>query len=135
MTILKSKLINLGVRRVAYKIKAIPEKQIENQILSYLKIMGAFVWKNDSVGIWDPKKRIFRKKQSIHHLKGVADILGVYKGKPLAIEVKSKTGRASKDQLLFLEAFKKHGGIAGVARSIDDVTKILSTQSELSTDN
>lgn len=38
-----------------------------------------------------------------------------------AIEVKTPTGRPSKEQLAFLEAVRSAGGIAVLARSIDDV--------------
>lgn len=54
-------------------------------------------------------------------LKGKSDILGIYKGKFLAIEVKRPSGRLSLDQELFLEEVKKHGGIAIIARSVEDL--------------
>lgn len=44
----------------------------------------------------------------------------------VAIEVKDK-GRATDDQLRFLEAVKAAGGHAGLARSISDAQAILST--------
>lgn len=101
------------------------EKEIENTLLTYLKIKGAFVWKNDTVGIFDPVRKVYRKKHSPHHIKGVPDILGVYKGLPFAIEVKSKRGRVSEEQHLFFETWFKHGGVGGIARSIDDADAIL----------
>lgn len=58
-------------------------------------------------------------------MKGVADILGIYQGKPLAIEVKSKKGRLSEFQKTFLIRFHAQGGIAIVARSVDDVENRL----------
>ena len=82
-------------------------------------------WPNDSVGIWDPIKKSYRRKMSIFHRRGVADVLGIWDGKPLAIETKSKVGRLRPEQELFLNEFQAHGGIAIVARSLHDVVDIL----------
>lgn len=49
------------------------------------------------------------------------DIMGVAQGKPFAIEVKSSTGRLKAGQLETIERIKAAGGLAFVARSIDDV--------------
>lgn len=42
-----------------------------------------------------------------------------------AIEVKTKKGRSSKDQMNFISAVKNFGGIAGVARSKEDLKELL----------
>ncbi len=42
-----------------------------------------------------------------------------------AIEVKTGKGRVSKEQDRFLQVIRDKGGIAGVARSVDDVTGIV----------
>jgi Holliday junction resolvase len=55
----------------------------------------------------------------------VSDILGIYRGLPLAIEVKSDTGRLTKEQAEFLQDFAAEGGIAFVARSADEVRSRL----------
>lgn len=99
-----------------------PEGRIKNEILSYLcSIDNSFFWPVDVVGIWDPNKRIFRRKNSIYHIRGISDILGVYNGRSIAIEVKTKTGRLSDYQKLFLASFNKAGGLSLVARSVLDV--------------
>lgn len=85
-------------------------------------------WRNNSVGVFDPRKRIFRKPSLKYSIKGVSDILGIWKGRPLAIEVKSKTGRPSPDQIEFINKFKDKGGIAFIARSIEDCEKALHEQ-------
>lgn len=106
-----------------------PEGIIKNAILSWLSSHpDIFAFPIDSTGIYDPVKKIFRKKHSIYHIKGVSDILGIYKGRPLAIEVKSKTGRLSDEQKYFLRRFEAAGGIAIVARSVQDVENILLAQ-------
>lgn len=96
------------------------EKQIENQVLSWLKWKGILAWKIKSVGTFDPTTKRFRAP-SPWYRKGVSDILGIYKRKPLAIEVKSKKGKLSPAQVNFLHEFKDNGGIAFVVRSIEDL--------------
>ena len=103
-----------------------PEKLIENQILHYLFRRGIFAWKNQSVGIFDPVKRIYRKNNNPFHIKGVSDILGVLPGgRLLAIEVKTEIGRASPEQKAYIAKINSLGGIAFVARSVYDVEKEL----------
>jgi hypothetical protein len=101
------------------------EKPIENQILTWLRLKGVFAWKNQSTGIFDPRKGIFRKSNNPFHINGVSDILGVWHGRPLAIEVKSETGRVSDAQKEFITRFREAGGIAFIARSIEDVKLAL----------
>lgn len=100
------------------------ERQIEKSILAYLKSRGIFAWKAKTMGVWDAKKKIYRKPPG-DYMKGVSDILGIYGGKPLAIEVKAAGGYPSEEQKYFLECFRKNGGIAFIARSIDDVEENL----------
>ena len=45
-----------------------------------------------------------------------------------AIEVKTDKGRASKDQLNFIEQVNKSGGIAGVCRSENDVINLINNK-------
>lgn len=95
-----------------------PEKKIENEILSFLKMIGVYCWKNNSVGVFDPVKKVYRKPNNIHHINGVADILGVMGGRFLAIEVKSPKGVISPEQRIFIARVNEEGGIAFVARSV-----------------
>ena len=46
-------------------------------------------------------------------------------GRLLAIEVKSPSGRATEAQAAFLALVATHGGVAILARSLDDLTAIL----------
>lgn len=102
--------------------KDLPEKIIQSNILNYLKIKGIFAWRNQSTGLWDASKKLYRKARSIHSLNGTSDVLGVLPdGKFLAIEVKSRTGRATDDQNRFMKMINAMGGVAFIARSIEDV--------------
>jgi len=57
--------------------------------------------------------------------KGVSDIIGIYKGRFLAIEVKTPKGKVTEAQRAFIDRVNKEGGIAFVARSVEDVIEKL----------
>lgn len=101
-----------------------PEKILENEILEYLAANNIFCWKIKTTGTFDPKTRGFRRTGKWYK-KGVADILGIYKGKFLAIEVKVKGSYPAPNQRIFLQDVLNHGGVSFIARSIDDVKKHL----------
>lgn len=108
------------------KTKVIPEKNIENSILHWLNMSGIFAWKVQTVGVFDPVKKIYRRSNNRYHIRGISDVIGILPdGKLLAIEVKSKTGKASPEQLEFIEKIKKSGGVAFVARSLDEVIETV----------
>lgn len=86
------------------------EKNIENKIKNYLKSKGAYCVKYHG-----------NKFSQV----GVADLLVCYKGKFLAIEIKNEIGKTSPLQDVNIELVKKAGGISFVARSVDDVRKII----------
>lgn len=56
---------------------------------------------------------------------GGADLIGIFEGRFLAIEVKSRTGRSSPEQVVFGELVKRKGGIYILARSVEDVRRGL----------
>lgn len=109
--------------------KIIPEKIIENHVLQFLFKRGIFAWKNQSVGIFDPIRKIYRKSNNPFHIKGVSDVLGILPGgRLLAIEVKSKVGRPSPEQILFIDKINKSGGLAFIARSVEEVEERLKNE-------
>ena len=94
------------------------EREIQKQIRDYINKAGGFCWM-DRQGSTRPGKGTF------HTSKGVADLLGIWKGKPLAIEVKVPGKDASEEQKLFLARHAQHGGISFVAHSVDEVREEL----------
>ena len=57
---------------------------------------------------------------------GVSDLIGWTEGgRFVAIEVKAPRGRLTDEQAAFIELVRRSGGLAGVARSIDDARAIL----------
>jgi len=98
------------------------EKSIERDIVDYLELLPeCFAWKNHTIGVYDVKKKAFRRPPK-HTLRGVSDILGIYKGKFLAIEVKRPTNKVRPaHQIEFIESVKIRGGVAFFASSVEEV--------------
>lgn len=100
-----------------------PEGSIQNAICDYLTLRRVFFVRlnnlpapyRDRAGVLQ-----FRKLGKFARL-GLADILAVKDGKAIFLEVKSETGRPSKDQLDFGRDAMAAGAEYRVVRSIDDV--------------
>lgn len=95
------------------------ETDIRDAIVEFLKLKRIFCWKD----------RQSAKRQGVGTVKsskGVADILGIYAGRPLAIEVKKPGGTLSQEQHEWLTQFKDAGGIAFIATSVEECQKKLS---------
>lgn len=100
------------------------ETDIQREILEALIHSGYMVWRNNSGAFWSHQRQAYIKVQGVGRINGVSDILGVLPdGKMLAIEVKSKTGRLTPEQGEFLIKVSNRGGLAFVARSLQDVQK------------
>jgi len=98
------------------------EANIQSDILIALSKAGAIVWRNNTGALQDKTGRLVRYGLC----KGSADIIGICPdGRFLAVEVKNSTGRATSDQVRFIEAVRSKGGRAGVARSVKDALRIL----------
>jgi hypothetical protein len=95
------------------------EFEIQAQISEYLKKARIFFWAD--------KQRFGKPGRGTSHssAKGVADLLGIYKGKPLAIEVKTKSGELSLVQFQWLTEFQRAGGIMLIATCVEDVQRGL----------
>lgn len=73
------------------------------------------------------------KGRSGSHIKigfpGLADIVGQmkYTGQLFALEVKARKGKETKEQKEFIDLVKRHGGRAGVVRSVNEALNVLKT--------
>ena len=99
---------------MAGKAKDETEAEITRAIRQCLNGLGCWHWKHWSGPMTHPK--------------GISDIIGIWETRFLAIEIKTKKGRVSEHQEKFLEHVRRNGGIAFVARSIDDVIKGLGVE-------
>lgn len=62
---------------------------------------------------------------------GGADLIGIFNGRFLAIEVKSRTGRTSTEQERFGELVRAKGGIFILARDVETVLEVLNSEEKL----
>lgn len=111
------------------------ETIIQRHIMLALSNAGCLVFRNETGGAW--VGRVIHKagdQVTIEHAKlikfglciGSSDLIGLTdKGIFFAIEVKTKTGKASKEQLNFIEQVKASGGKTGIARSAQDALRII----------
>ena len=113
------------VQSLKSKLKHPSEKEIENAIIETLNLIPKCkVWKNQSAGIFDPQKKVFRKLTK-YQIRGVSDILGIYRGKMLCLEVKSKTGKLTPEQKLFLLDMEVLGAITACVRSVSEALDLI----------
>lgn len=98
------------------------EQSIQKQIMVALSNAGCTIFRNN-VGAVTVDGRFIRYGVGGN---GGSDLIGLTPcGKFLAVEVKNKKGRASKAQLDFIAHINSVGGIAGIARSVDDALNLL----------
>lgn len=109
---------------------ATPEGKIQKEILTFLKRKGVFCWRNNNGALYDKNinNGFGGYRSNPYALPGVADILGIMPdqtGRFLAIEVKGPKGRQSSAQILFERRVKSLGGVYILAKSVEDVNKVL----------
>lgn len=108
------------------------EQAVQNRIRLALSRGPVRLWRNNTGALKDASGRLVRYGLA----KGSSDLVGFRTvtitpdmvGSQIAvfaaIEVKDR-GRATPEQLRFLEQVRQAGGLAGLARSVDDATEIL----------
>ncbi len=102
------------------------EIELQKQIRDYINYNGGFVWRQNAgsfiVQNGRGKQRMIKVGQ-----KGISDIIGCWRGRFLAIEVKSKS-KPTQFQLDFLYEINSRGGIGFVAYNLEDVIKLLKVE-------
>lgn len=133
------------------------EQNIQNLLRIFMSAIGIVNWRNNTGTGWVGKTRHIRKHCTVvcepgdvviknarplksGLCKGSSDVIGITPllittenlgqtiGVFTAVEVKTDTGRPTKEQLSFLKAVEAHGGYAGLARNQDDVKTITRIQ-------
>lgn len=97
------------------------EAEILAGIMGYLGTRGDVMFWRQNTGGYSPSPGRFVRFGA----KGGADILAVWRGKFVAIEVKREGKYPSPDQRRWGEQVEAHGGIYIVARSVPDVASIF----------
>lgn len=98
------------------------EMDILRLIQIALSEAGAVTWRNNSGCLKDA--RGIPVRFGIGN-PGGSDLIGIYKGRFCAFEVKTAKGKATEAQLNFIGAVIRNGGIAGVVRSVEDALQLL----------
>lgn len=95
--------------------------QITRNVLRIVNLHpGCVAYRINNVGIYDEAKGVHRRANTE---KGIPDVLGVIKGRFLAVEVKAGRDKMSEDQLKRKFEIEKAGGIYIEARSTDGFIK------------
>lgn len=98
------------------------EGALMRRIMLALSEAGARVWRNNAGFATYPNATVV--KYGIGN-PGGSDLIGLYKGRFLAVEVKVPGENPTPEQTRFIEGVLAAGGIAGVARSVDDALTLL----------
>ena len=98
------------------------ESDIQRLIMLALSEAGCLIFRNN-VGVLKNAAGIpIRFGLAV----GSSDLIGIAPGgRFLAVEIKTPTGKATTEQLRFIEAVRARGGIAGIARSPAEALALL----------
>lgn len=97
------------------------ETVLMRQIMVALSDLGCFVLRTNSGVYYDSQGNRIRVG-----FKGLSDLVGYNPdGQFFALEIKTPAGKASKEQLAFVEKCYRDGAIAGFARSVEDAVRIV----------
>lgn len=106
-----------------------PEGKIQLAILKYLRAKGIFCWRNNTMGLWDPKLNLYRSNP--YNMPGAPDIIAITPvtskqqgGIFVGIEVKTPRGKQSADQILFEKRCATCNAEYHVVKSLDDMKKL-----------
>jgi hypothetical protein len=101
----------------------VKESDLMRSIMLALFGAGCTVWRNNTGCLLD--KRGVPVKFGL--CVGSSDLIGISpSGKFIAVEIKTTKGRATPEQMRFIEAVREKGGIAGIARSPEEAVALLS---------
>lgn len=112
-----------------------PETKLQRLIMLALSEAGCTIWRNETSGAWmgkqihkagDQVTLTNARMMTFGLCVGSSDLVGIAPdGRFLAVEVKTPKGRPTKEQLRFIEAVRNAGGIAGIARSVDEALDLI----------
>ena len=105
----------------------IREADVQSAILELLRVHPRVAWAHRfNTGGVERRNADGSTRYIAFAFAGCPDILGQLRGgRLLAIECKSSTGRVTTEQVEFLGLAARHGALAIVARSVDDVVAAL----------
>lgn len=114
------KLVMLTERRIA-------ESEVLKDCLQYLNLLPGCRAYRINTGAF-PSEYKGRKRFIRFGVPGMSDIIGIYKGRFLAVEVKRPGNKPTDIQKSFLEDVRRLGGIATWVDSLDGLIQFMSAQ-------
>lgn len=111
-----------GVRPVNRQL----EKHIQAGILHYLNtVPGCIALQIYNGAVYDQRQGRYRANNNKFRPKGIPDIMGSFNGRPIAIEVKTTSGRLSLEQVAMHAVLQSFGWHIAVCRSVSDAQEFL----------
>jgi hypothetical protein len=110
---------NFQERRISVK-----ETDIQNQIRMALSEHGIVIRQNTGNFLTADGRRI------VCGVKGLSDLLFIGNGFVAFIEVKTDSGRPTKEQISFINAVRRLGHRAGICRSVEDALALIGGDSD-----
>lgn len=101
----------------------ISEAQVQKTILEWLQVHGIFNFRTNNIGV-----PLGNGKFRPSPVRGLPDIIVVWHGEFIGLEVKSRTGKQSDFQKEFQKNVTEAGGLYYVVRSIEDCQKIFNRE-------
>lgn len=99
------------------------EHEIQSAIIDLIRLRGGVVTRiNSGSMITKRNDRTYCVQLAD---KGTSDLIALYKGVYLAIEVKGANGKASDEQIAFLESVAEAGGVGLLAYDVDFVSSLM----------
>lgn len=107
------------------------EKGIQREICDYLHSKGFFFWRNNTtpaLGRFDKQGGYRFRSMPKYSLKGVPDIIVIFEGRFIGIEVKRDKGTLSDDQLKFSSQCFLAGGNYILVHSLAELKEFFPFQ-------
>ncbi|HEV2080053.1 MAG TPA: hypothetical protein VGR19_09205 [Allosphingosinicella sp.] len=122
------------------------EKRILNEALIAVSALpDVMAWRNNTGMAWQSNERmkvgvgsmvrvtpgmviLLEARPVSFGLPGSGDIMGLQRGRAFAIETKTSSGRQSEQQRKFEAAFRRAGGLYGLARDVDQALAVLASE-------
>jgi hypothetical protein len=99
---------------------------LKSLIISDLTSNGFLAWNNNTMGVFDPVKKIYRKNKDRSAI-GSGDIIACINGNYVEIEIKIGKDKQSPEQIEHQKKVEKSGGTYYVVKSMSDYNKIKSS--------
>jgi hypothetical protein len=99
------------------------EIETQSAVIDYLALRKHFFFRINNIPVYDTKRKVMRRMPK-GSMNGVPDILVLWNGFPVFLEIKSKIGKPSKDQLAFKEKCELQGIEYHIIKAVTDVKEI-----------